>query len=146
MIVPFSSCTCCWNRSRFTCVEGSDINWLSFMSLIFATENSYTPAQLEALVESSQLSSSFLSRLRFVPFPADSKVLLDEIHVRNPNTLYLFVVCSVVILLVHANTNLFHLQFNDFLTCKFQARILLLDLSVQFHRSRLRLHPSPWTF
>ena len=42
VIVPFCSCTCCWNRSRFTCVEGSDINWLSFMSLIIATENTYT--------------------------------------------------------------------------------------------------------
>ena len=42
VIEPFCSCTCCWNRSRFTCVEGSDINWLSFMSLTIATENTYT--------------------------------------------------------------------------------------------------------
>ena len=51
VIVPFCSCTCCWNRSRFTCVEGSDINWLSFMSLIIATENIYKNNQCEACVQ-----------------------------------------------------------------------------------------------
>ena len=76
VIEPFCSCTCCWNRSRFTCLEGSDINWLSFMSLTIATENTYTPAQLEALVQSSQLSSSFLSRLRSYHFQLTRKFSL----------------------------------------------------------------------
>ena len=76
LIVPFCSSTRCWNRSRFTCVEGSDINWLSFMSLIIATENTYTPAQLEALVKSSQLLSSFLSRLRSYHFQLTPKFSL----------------------------------------------------------------------
>ena len=79
-------------------------------------------------------------------FQLTRKFSLVKILVRNLNTLFLLVVCSVVILLVHANTNLFHLQNNDFLTCIFQARILLLDLSVHFHRSWLRLHLSPWKF
>ena len=76
VIEPFCSCTCCWNRSRFTCVEGSDINWLSFMSLTIATKNTYTPAQLEALVQSSQLPSSFLNRLRSYHFQLTRKFSL----------------------------------------------------------------------
>ena len=116
------------------------------MSLIIATENTYTAAQLEALVESPQLSSSFLSRLRSCHFLLTPKFSLMKSLFDISTHFSCLLSAIVVILLVHANTNLIHLPFNDYLTCIFQASILLLDVSVHFHRSLLRHHPSPWKF